>query len=88
VLRYQVLISGHVQGVGFRASCQRAAWQHGVAGWVRNLADGRVEAVFEGPAEEVERMLDWARRGPRLALVTDVAIQAQPAEDLGSFTIE
>ncbi len=88
MLRYQVVISGQVQGVGFRASCRRAAWQHGVAGWVRNLADGRVEAVFEGPAAQVERMLDWARRGPRLALVTDVAVQAQPAEGLGSFTIK
>ena len=87
MLRYQVLISGRVQGVSFRAACQRMAWQHSVAGWVRNLADGRVEAVFEGPAEQVERVLEWARRGPRLAEVTDVAVQVQPPEGLGSFVI-
>ena len=85
MLRYQVLISGRVQGVSFRAACQRMAWQHGVAGWVRILADGRVEAVFEGPAEQVERVLEWARRGPRVAEVTDVAVQVQPPEGLGSL---
>jgi acylphosphatase len=53
VVRYRVLISGRVQGVFFRDSCRRLAEQHGVAGWVRNLPDGRVEAVFEGPAEDV-----------------------------------
>ncbi len=87
MIRYQVLITGRVQGVSFRAACQRMAWQHGVAGWVRNLADGGVEAVFEGPADQVEHMLEWARRGPRLAEVTDVATAAQPPEGLGSFMI-
>ncbi len=87
MIRYQVLIAGRVQGVSFRAACQRMAWQHGVTGWVCNLADGRVEAVFEGPAEQVERLLEWARRGPRLAVVTDVAVAAQPPQGLGSFVI-
>ena len=50
VVRYRVLISGRVQGVFFRDTCRRLAEQHGVAGWVRNLSDGRVEAVFEGRA--------------------------------------
>ncbi len=49
MIRYRVLISGRVQGVFFRDSCRRLAEQHDVAGWVRNLPDGRVEAVFEGP---------------------------------------
>jgi acylphosphatase len=87
VVRYRVLISGFVQGVNFRAACQRMAWQHGVAGWVRNLDDGRVEAVFEGPAGEVQRLLDWAHRGPRLAVVSGVAVRAEQPQGLGSFSI-
>jgi acylphosphatase len=87
VIRYRVLISGRVQGVSFRAVCRQRAQQLGVAGWVRNLADGRVEAVFEGPAGAVERLLDWARRGPRLAEVASVAAVPQAAEGLDSFVI-
>lgn len=87
MVRYRVLISGMVQGVNFRVACQRMAWQYGVAGWVRNLSDGRVEAVFEGPAGEVERLLDWARRGPRMAVVADVAVQPEQPEGLGTFQI-
>ena len=55
VVRYRVLVSGRVQGVFFRDTCQRVANEHGVAGWVRNLPDGRVEAVFEGPPDDVGR---------------------------------
>jgi len=87
VVRYRVLISGQVQGVNFRAACQRVAWQRGVAGWVRNTDDGRVEAVVEGPAEAVRHLLDWARHGPRLAVVTGVAVRAEPPEALGGFVI-
>jgi len=87
VVRYRVLISGQVQGVNFRAACQRMAWQRGVGGWVRNLADGRVEAVFEGAGEDVQHMLDWARHGPRLAVVSGVAVQPERPEGLGAFTI-
>ena len=87
MVRYRVLISGMVQGVSFRVACQRMAWQHGVAGWVRNLDDGRVEAVFEGPAGDVQRLLDWARHGPRLAVVADVVARAEQPEGLGSFSI-
>jgi acylphosphatase len=87
VERYRVLISGRVQGVNFRAACQRMAWQRGVAGWVRNLDDGRVEAVFEGPPSDVEHMVDWARRGPRLAVVSGVIVQAEQPEGLGTFVV-
>ena len=87
MVRYRVLISGRVQGVNFRAACQRMAWQRGVTGWVRNLDDGRVEAVFEGPDEDVRHLLAWARRGPRLAEVAGVAVQAEQPEGLGSFVI-
>jgi acylphosphatase len=88
VVRYRVLISGRVQGVFFRDTCRRLAKQNGVAGWVRNLPDGRVEAVFEGPAENVRRLVDWAQRGPRLAVVDKVAVHAERPEGLGSFLIK
>jgi acylphosphatase len=54
---------------------------------VRNLCDGRVEAVFEGPDQDVQRLLDWARHGPRLAMVADVAVRAEQLEGLGTFSI-
>ena len=60
---------------------------HGVRGWVRNLDDGRVEAVFEGPGQDVQQLLDWAQRGPRLAVVTDVVVQAEQPEGLSTFQI-
>jgi acylphosphatase len=88
VVRYRVLISGRVQGVFFRDSCRRLAEQHGVAGWVRNLPDGQVEAVFEGPAEEVRHLVDWAHTGPRLAAVSDIAVQPEPPEGLAAFHIK
>lgn len=81
------MISGQVQGVYFRAACQRMAWQRGVNGWVRNLADGRVEAVFEGAPGDVQHLVDWSRHGPRLAVVSDVTVQTELPEGLGAFTI-
>jgi acylphosphatase len=87
LIRCRVLISGRVQGVNFRAACQWMAVQHGVTGWVRNLSDGRVEAVFEGPTDDVQPLLDWASRGPRLAQVSDVAVQAEQPEGLETFLI-
>lgn len=88
MVRRRVLISGRVQGVYFRDSCRRIAAQHGVTGWVRNLADGRVEAVFEGASPDVEQLVAWAHRGPAWAEVTDVAVQAEQPEGLDSFTIK
>ena len=87
MIRYRVLLRGRVQGVFFRDSCQRMAREHGVSGWVRNLPDGRVEAVFEGRAEDVHRLVDWARRGPPHAVVTDVALQAEQPEGLSTFLV-
>lgn len=62
--RARVVVRGRVQGVGFRVSTRVRAGSLGLAGWVANRADGGVEAVFEGPRERVESMLDWCRRGP------------------------
>lgn len=88
MIRYRVLVSGRVQGVFFRDTCRRVAEQHGVAGWVRNLPDGRVEAVFEGPDEDVRHLVEWAHDGPRLALVDDIAVQPEPPEGLAAFLIK
>jgi acylphosphatase len=87
VVRKRVLVSGEVQGVFFRDTCRRIAGQQGVAGWVRNLPDGRVEAVFEGDAESVEWLIRWARRGPSRAKVTAVGVHDEPVEGLTAFEI-
>jgi acylphosphatase len=87
VIRYRVVISGRVQGVFFRDTCRRRALEYGVSGWVRNLPDGRVEAVFEGPAESVDRLVAWARHGPGLAVVADVSVRREQPEGLGTFLI-
>lgn len=67
--RVRVIASGRVQGVFYRATCARLARRLGLGGSVRNLPDGRVEAVFEGPESLVDEMVDWSRSGPDLALV-------------------
>lgn len=85
--RRRVIVSGLVQGVFFRDSTRRAAAVHGVAGWVRNLPDGTVEAVFEGDADAVARMVAWARRGPSRAVVEKVQVYDEPPERLTGFSI-
>jgi acylphosphatase len=70
--RLNLLISGRVQGVWYRASTRAQAQQLGLVGWVRNLPDGRVEALAEGPRSELEALLAWCHRGPVLARVTDI----------------
>lgn len=87
MIRRRVLVSGRVQGVFFRDTCRRLAVAHGVAGWVRNLADGRVEAVFEGPEPAVAELVDWAWHGPEMARVRDVAVLREQPEGLRSFNI-
>jgi acylphosphatase len=74
-VRVHVVVTGRVQGVWFRDSCQREARALGVGGWVRNRMDGSVEAEFEGPSAAVERMVAWCREGPPRARVDDVAIE-------------
>lgn len=74
--RVHVFVSGRVQGVWFRGSTAERARELGLGGWVRNLADGRVEAVFEGPADAVDRALAFVHEGPPHARVDDVAIEA------------
>jgi acylphosphatase len=71
---YHVIVHGRVQGVGYRDAAVQAAFEHGVAGWVRNRAEGTVEILAQGPPEAVERFLQWCRRGPPLARVADVTV--------------
>ncbi len=85
--RRRCVVSGRVQGVFFRDSCRREAAAAGVAGWVRNRGDGRVEAVFEGENGAVDRMVAWCRQGPPHAEVTDVAVTAEPPEGLRGFQV-
>ena len=75
--RAHVFVSGRVQGVFFRQETLRRAQSRGVGGWVRNLPDGRVEAVFEGPHDAVESMVEWSRRGPRWAVVESVDVRRE-----------
>lgn len=80
VVRVRAFVSGRVQGVGFRRFTQRAARELHLSGWVCNLADGRVELVAEGPAEQVDALLDAVRRGPRAARVEAVDVHRQPPQ--------
>jgi acylphosphatase len=73
-IKAHAVISGRVQGVFFRMETQRAAQRFGVFGWVRNLRDGTVEAVFEGKKDQVDAVLDWCNKGPAHAHVTDVKV--------------
>lgn len=73
----RLVISGRVQGVGFREATVDAARAAGVAGWVRNRTDGTVEVLVQGSSDAVDRLVAWCRRGPPLARVTGV--EAVPA---------
>lgn len=86
--RKRVLISGRVQGVYFRAYTLQEANRLGLVGWVRNLPDGRVEALFEGPDEAVEQMLSWCRTGSPNARVTNIEIIDDNSDQvMDNFTI-
>ncbi|MDZ7679610.1 MAG: acylphosphatase [Acidimicrobiales bacterium] len=87
VIRRHVIVSGRVQGVWFRDSCRQRAEELGVAGWISNRPDGRVEAVFEGSPDAVDAMVDWSRRGPRRARVDDVEIADEPPDGLDGFSV-
>ena len=77
-LRAQVIIHGFVQGVFFRASTRDEAIRIGVGGWVRNLPDGTVEAIFEGEKKKVEEILGWCHKGPPGAQVSKVDVFWEP----------
>jgi acylphosphatase len=85
VIARRVVVHGRVQGVGFRVSLASRA--RGVAGWVRNLADGSVEAVFEGDPDTVDALVRWCSIGPRGAAVSHVDVDEASPQGLTSFEI-
>jgi acylphosphatase len=87
VVRKRVVVEGRVQGVGFRVACAHAARSAGLAGQVRNLPDGRVEAVFEGPADAVDSLVVWCRHGPTSARVRRVQVTEEPPRRDREFRI-
>jgi len=86
-VRAHVYVSGRVQGVFFRYRTSELAGRLGVGGWVRNLPDGRVEAVFEGEKEKVEEMLEFCRRGPPGARVEGVEVEWEEPRGEEGFRI-
>ena len=87
VTRRHVVVRGRVQGVFFRDSCRREARGRGVTGWVRNSADGSVEAVFEGRADAVDDMVAWVHEGPPHATVAGVSVRTERPEGLSDFQV-
>jgi acylphosphatase len=75
--RAHVFVSGRVQGVNFRQNTKEVATRNRVTGWVRNLSDGRVEAVFEGDDMDVNEVIEWCHVGPPKASVQDVSVKFQ-----------
>ncbi|MCW4035066.1 MAG: acylphosphatase [Candidatus Bathyarchaeota archaeon] len=82
--RAHVTVTGRVQGVFFRVETRNEANKRNVHGWVRNLSDSRVEATFEGEKQDVEKVVEFCRNGPRLAKVTNVDVEWQ--DYVGEFT--
>jgi len=87
VIRRRVVAHGYVQGVFFRETTRRRAESAGVAGWVRNLPDGAVEAVFEGEEDAVARLMRFCEEGPRGARVDWVDVTNETPEGLSGFDV-
>jgi Acylphosphatases len=85
--RAHVFVSGTVQGVSFRATTRDTARQHGVEGWVRNLNDGRVEAVFEGPGDDVDALVEFCHEGSSAARVEDVDVTDKEPQGESGFRV-
>jgi len=86
--RFRVFISGRVQGVFFRIFTQKKAKSLGLSGWVKNLPDGRVEAVFEGEPEMIKQMLNWCDQGSPASQVDKIERLEEEPEGLERFEIE
>ena len=76
-IRAHVFLSGRVQGVFFRTTAKEWAEELGIRGWIRNLPDGRVEAVIEGDEDKVREMLELMKHGPPLAVVQDISVEIE-----------
>lgn len=86
-VRAHVFVSGKVQGVAYRANTEDAAKSRALDGWVRNLNDGRVEAVFEGPRPTVEEMVEWCETGSPVADVSDVTVEYEDPRGTNGFCV-
>ena len=87
-VKAHLFITGRVQGVFFRACTREEAQKRNLTGWVRNLYDGRVEAVFEGEEEAVKSMISWCHSGPLHAVVNDVSVKiGKPGGEFTDFDI-
>ncbi|MFF7969930.1 acylphosphatase [Streptomyces sp. NPDC007905] len=86
-VRQHVRATGRVQGVFYRDTCRRLAEERGVAGWVRNLHNGDVEAVFEGASDDVDHMARWAAEGPPAARVSQCTSVSEEPEGLSGFRV-
>ena len=84
----RVLTSGRVQGVCFRACTRDQAQILNLSGWVRNLSDGRVEALFEGPSEVIDQMLEWCKEGAPSSSVSDLEVFKEDASTSNGDTFE
>lgn len=85
--RVHVFVNGDLQGIDFRHEVAGKARELGVTGWVKNLSDGRVEAVLEGPRDEVYRVVGLCRAGPRGAKVANVQVDREPPKNEKTFKI-
>ena len=86
--RVHLVITGRVQGVWYRASAQQAGQERGLTGWVRNLPDGAVEAVAEGPREKLQDFISWCHEGPPAARVDHIDVEWLPATgEFGTFDV-
>ncbi len=86
-IRKHLFIKGRVQGVTFRSSLKNKACELDVSGWVRNLDDGRVEAVFEGETDAVQRLIEWCHQGPMLARVDNIRVIDEEKTGIEGFRI-
>jgi acylphosphatase len=87
-LRIHIFVEGKVQGVSFRSQTQKEALKHYVTGWVKNLSDGRVEAVFQGDEENLGKIITWCLSGPERAVVQKVVVIKEPFQsEFNQFSI-
>ena len=86
-VRRHVIAEGDVQGVNFRDATRRKATEAGVAGWVTNRSDGKVEAVFEGPPEAVDELVEYCGEGPTAASVEGIDVRDEEPEGLTGFDV-
>lgn len=87
IIQKHIFISGRVQGVGFRAFTRKEASSRGIKGWVKNLADGRVEIIIQGEREDIKDMIKRIKEGPSFARVDDIEISDEEIENFDRFEV-